>query len=378
MEMANKNILANWVRNTAEKLTHDDIGTGLETDSHFLPNFCETNMVIRVVVIAELLAIVISLVMSVPNLFFASYFEALLQISIFIQWIALSSALCLCLTRKYLRQLPNRRALLVAYLMLLCITWLVNEGAIWILWATDKIPSPRPIWYPHFQIQNLTVSAIINALMLGYFLAKQELKLRTISEAHAKMQALQSRIRPHFVFNSMNIIASLTRSNPTKAEAAIEDMSEIFRMMLNEDENVVPIKREIEVAKKYLALEELRLDNRLKVDWDIGKFPRKAVMPILTLQPLLENAIVQGIEPIPDGGTVNVRLWEENEKINIRISNPLPLYKPKKQQSNQEFAFANIRQRFTSYYGDKASLTTEKTDGRFIISVVLPMRGENP
>ena len=378
MEMANKNILADWLRNTAGKLAHDDIGTGVDTDSHFLPNFCHASMVIRVVVIAELLAIVISLVMTVPNLFFTSYFEALLQISIFVQWIGLASALCLCLARKYLRQLPNRRALLVAYLMLLCITWLVNEGAIWVLWATDKIPSPRPIWYPHFQIQNLTVSAIINALMLGYFLAKQELKLRTISEADAKMQALQSRIRPHFVFNSMNIIASLTRSDPGKAEAAIEDMSEIFRMMLNEDENVVPIKREIEVAKKYLALEELRLDSRLKVDWDIGKFPRKAVMPILTLQPLLENAIVQGIEPMPDGGTVNVRLWEDNQKINIRISNPLPPDKPIKQQDSRKFALDNIRQRFTSYYGDKASLTTEKTDGQFIISVVLPMRGENP
>lgn len=377
METTDKNSLLSWLRNAAKKFSLDAIDLKeLNRDDHFLPNFCEARMVVSVIIIAELLAVVISLIMTVPNLYFSNYFQALLQLSVFIQWIALSCAAGLCLARGYLRKLPNFHALVVAYLLLLLITWAVNEAAIWVLWGLDKVSSPRPLWYAQFHIQNLVISAIINALMLTYFLTKRELTLRTASEAQAKMQALQSRIRPHFVFNTMNIIASLTRSNPEQAENAIEDMSELFRMMLNEDETTVPVKREIEVAEKYLALEALRLENRLEVIWDIGKFPRKAVMPILTLQPLLENAIVQGIEPLANGGAVSIRLWEENERIHIRITNPFAQTRGKKNPEPWLETVENIRQRFNTYYGDTASVDTKKEDGHFHVCVSLPMRAE--
>lgn len=344
--------------------------------THFLPNFCETKMVLNVVVVAEMLALVISLVMPIPSIFFTNYFEALLQISLFIQWIALACAAGLCLARRYLIRLPDRTALVTAYLLLLLITFLVNECAVWILWALDTISTPRPEWYAHLHFQNLSVSAIVNALVLGYFLTKQELKQRTASEAQARMEALQSRIRPHFVFNAMNIIASLTRTDPAKAEQAIEDMSELFRMMLNDEENMVPVKREIEVAEKYVALEQLRLDNRLQVLWDIGKFPRKAIMPILTLQPLLEHAITQGIERLPGGGTVSVTLWEEDDTIRIRITHPLPNNKRKTTDHSLDAALDNIRQRFQTHYGERARLRSEQDDGRAIMSVVLPVRDD--
>ena len=159
------------------------------------------------------------------------------------------------------------------------------------------------------------------ALALRYLMARQQCA-GTLSEARAKMQALRARLRPHFLFNSMNIIASLTRSAPTKAEAAIEDMADLFRMMLGDDENLVPIKNEIVLAKKYLNLEALRLDSRLNVDWDIGKFPRKAIMPILTLQPLLENAIQHGIERCPWAEHQRAAV-EENDNI-ASVTNPIP------------------------------------------------------
>lgn len=378
METTNKNGVINWLKETFSHLENTGVDIkNLEGDSHFLPNFCEAKMVINVVVIAEMLAIVISLVMSVPNRFFANYFEAFLQISIFILWIALCCAAALCLARNYLSKQPNTRALVSAYLILLCVTWIVNEAAVWILWFADKIPSSRPEWYAHFHVQNLTISAIINALMLGYFLAKRELKLRTISEAEAKNQALQSRIRPHFVFNTMNIIASLTRSDPKKAETAIEDMSDLFRMMLNEDENIVPIKKELEVAKKYIALEELRLDNRLTLHWDIGKFPRNAVVPILVLQPLLENAITYGIEPSAKGGVINVKCWEEDQAIHISISNTLPKTRGRKSQvldENSNFTLSNIIQRLNFYYNNKAILKTTSENELFTVMLTLPVR----
>ncbi len=377
MDAVKKHNVAQKLRSLGRQIVAPNPNTKLDIQTqHFLPNFCEARMIFSVMAIAEMLALVISLVMPVPSIFFSNYFEALLQISIFIQWIALASAVGLCLARNYLTRLPNHMALITAYLMLLLITFIVNEFAVWVLWFAGKIASPRPAWYAHLHFQNITISAIINALVLGYFLTKQELKKRTASEAHARMQALQSRIRPHFVFNAMNIIASLTRSDPKKAETAIEDMSELFRMMLNEEETLVPVKKEIDVARKYLALEELRLDNRLQIIWDIGKFPRKAIMPILSLQPLLENAITYGIEPLPTGGAVSVALWEEDDIIRVRITHPLP--RPKKKDASHEIddALENIQQRFHTYYGDKARIRWERENERFIISVSLPVRDQ--
>ncbi len=342
----------------------------------FLPNFCTGEVVFNVIVVAEMLAIVINLV--IPRNFLSpTVLQDLLLISIFIQWVALAGTAVLCYTRKYLNRLPNLRALGAAYLLLLLTTFVVSECTVWLLWALGRLNTARPAWYADFHILNLTISAIINGLLLRLFLAKHELQNRTLSEARARLQALQSRIRPHFVFNSMNIIASLTRSAPEKAEAAIEDMADLFRMMLSQDEMLVPVKNEIDVAKKYLALEGLRLDNRLTVNWDLGKFPRKAVMPVLTLQPLLENAIRHGIEELPAGGAIETRLWEENDRIHIQVTNPLPKSKSKQAKSNPGQSLDNIRQRFQSHYGEQASLTSSEENGLFTVTVVLPIRGDN-
>jgi two-component system sensor histidine kinase AlgZ len=344
--------------------------------TEFLPNFCTGEVVFNVVVVAEMLAIVINLIIP-RNFLSATVLQDLLLISLFIQWVALAGTAVLCYTRKYLNRLPNLRALVMAYLLLLLTTFLVSECTVWLLWALGRIQTARPAWYADFHILNLTISAIINGLLLRLFLAKHELTQRTLSETRAKLQALQSRIRPHFVFNSLNIISSLVRSAPNKAETAIEDMADLFRMMLSQDEMLVPVKNEIDVARKYLALEALRLDNRLVVNWDIGKFPRKSVMPVLTLQPLLENAIRYGIEELPAGGVVDVRLWEENDRIYIRVANPLPKTKPKQTKSTPGQSLGNIRQRFQSHYGEQASLTSTEDDGQFIVTVVLPTRGDN-
>ena len=357
------------------KLPSTETVPGEKTE--FLPNFCTGEVVFNVVVVAEMLAIVINLI--IPRNFLApTALQDLLLISIFIQWVALAGTAGLCYTRRYLNRLPNLPALGLAYLLLLLTTFVVSECTVWLLWGIGRIQTARPAWYADFHILNLTISAIVNGLLLRLFLAKHELTQRTMSEARAKLQALQSRIRPHFVFNSLNIIASLTRSEPAKAEAAIENMADLFRMMLSQDENLVPVKNEIDVANKYLTLEALRLENRLTVNWDIGKFPRKAVMPVLTLQPLLENAIRHGIEDLATGGVVDVRLWEENDRIYIRVSNPLPKIRARTPKIMPGQSLDNIRQRFQSHYGEEASLNSVEEDGRFTVTVVLPTRGGNP
>jgi len=348
-----------------------------ETDeSHFLPNFCRGRAVFGIVVIAELLAVVITLI---TRRISVSLFQDLALISLFVQWIALASAAALCTARRFLNRLPNLRALGFAYLLLLAIELIVSEAAVWALWAAGSIASPRPDWYAYFHIQNFTVAAILEALALRYFLARHQLRQRSLSEARARLEVARARLRPHFLFNTMNIIASLIRSAPDKAESALEDMADLFRSMLGESENLVPVNNELAIARKYLDIETLRFDSRLQVDWDVGKFPRRAVMPILTLQPLLENAIQHGIEPNPAGGTIGVRLWEDGETLHIRVTNPLPRTRSKSPiAAHKERTLDNLRLRLESHYGRAAQLDIQEDRDRFTATVSIPTRGDHP
>ena len=347
-------------------------------ETHFLPNFCGGRAIGGIVLIAEILAIVITLV---TRRFFDNLFQDLLLVSLFVQWVALTGAATLCAARRFLNRLPNSRALGFAYLLLLGVELLVSEAAVWVLWLAGIAASPRPEWYAYFHIQNFTVAAIINALALRYFLARHQLRQRTLSEAHARIEVLRSRIRPHFLFNTMNIIASLIRSAPDKAETAVVDMADLFRTMLADNENLVPVSNEIAIAKKYLDIEALRLDNRLRVDWNVGKFPRKAVMPVLILQPLLENAIQHGIEPIPTGGLIAIRLWEDAGTIHITVTNPLPRPRGKSAASvapQPDQTLDNLRLRLESHYGNDSRFQITQEPERFSVAVEIPIRGGNP
>jgi two-component system sensor histidine kinase AlgZ len=340
-------------------------------DNGFLPDFCRGSAVFNAMALAELLAIVISIV---GQRFSGNIFKDLFLLSIYVQWIALGSAAAMCLSRKYLNRLPPLRAVLMAYLVLLCVAWAVGEITVWVMWAAGMIASPRPDWYLYFQVQNLTVCAIIDALALRYFLARHQLRQTAKAEAHARMEALKYRIRPHFLFNSMNIIASLTRRAPAKAEAAIEDMADVFRLMLDDTKNLVPLKSEIAVAKKYLTLEKLRLDDRLSVDWNVGRIPRTTKSPVLMLQLLLENAIYFGIEPTLEGGSVGIDIGVDGDTLTVSVSNPLPA---KRQEHNprDSTTLENIRQRLAAHYGDSAVLSAGEREGRFVVEIRIPAYG---
>ncbi len=344
-----------------------------DTSDIFLPNFCKGEMIVNVIVIAEMLALVITLVTRQLSI---SLFQDLFIISLFVQWIALTSIAALCFLKKYLNRLNRIQAIAVTYSLLLAITIIITEAYFWVLWLTGKLVVPHPEWHSTMHIQVFAISVVVNAVAFKYLLGVHELQTKTVSEERAKLSALQARIRPHFVFNSLNIIASLTRTAPEKAEEAIENMADLFRMMLGESENTVPLKKDIEVTNKYLAVEKMRLDERLTVEWDIGKFARRAAVPVLTLQPLLENAIRHGVEPNPTGGLINVRLWEENELINIEVCYSLPSRRSKREIDEERQGLEEVRLRLWHYYGETATLESSQTDSQFIVVAKLPLRGE--
>jgi len=336
----------------------------------FLPDFCHGRTLLRVVLLAEMLALVVTLV---TRRLSPSLFTDLFLISLFVQWIALASTALLCLARKRLAPLPPARALAAAFLLLLAVTVLISEATVWILWFAGRIPGPRPEWYAYFHVQNFTVAAVIDALALNYLLAMHRLRQRTQSEARARLQAVRARLRPHFLFNTLNIIASLTRTAPSRAEAAIEDMADLARLMLADDESLVPVRREIEVTRKYVDIERLRLEGRFDVEWDIGRLPRTAVIPILTLQPLLEYLVQTGIETRAQGGRIQLALWEEAGELRIRASGPdgAPV-------AADETSLNDLRTRLASHYNNVARMDIALKEGQRIVSVALPERGEQP
>lgn len=339
----------------------------------FLPDFCRGEMVINVVVLAEFLAIVATII--TPPLT-ASVFQDLFYISLFLQWIALTSIGVLCAARPYLNQLGERRALLMAYLLLLCATWLVSECVLWLMAAAGVIESARPPWYAYFHVQNLTVSAIINALALRYFVARHQLRQKTLAEERARATILKYRIRPHFLYNSMNIVAGLTRRAPVRAEAAIEDIADLFRLMLDDTKDLMPIQNEIKVARKYLKLEKLRLDDRLNANWQTESLSRTAKTPALMLQLLLENAIHHGVEPLPKGGKIDIRLWIDDGRLNISITSPYAELSEAARRDG-ETALDNIRLRLHDLYGDNADLKIERDDRSMAVHISHPAFGES-
>lgn len=342
-------------------------------DEGFLPNFCRGPIVLNVVLVAQFLAVAITAL--IPPLTERVFLDIFL-VSLFVQWIALASISVLCVAGPFLNSLPERRALLMAYLLLLCVAWLVGECALWLLSQYDIISSARPTWYAYFHIQNLTVSAIVNALVLRYLMARHELQLQTRSVERARAEILRQKIRPHFLFNSMNIIASLTRRSPARAESAIEDMSDLFRVMVDDDDDLSPIHNDIGIARKYLKLERLRLDRRLKVHWKAQGLPRSARTPVLTLQLLLEHVVHNVVEQMSDTGEIRVTVeFNDTKELVIELAAPYPEDTPP--DMIDAAGLENVRLRLHDHYGDRAVMTVDTGGGRILIRISHPAFGEN-
>lgn len=342
-------------------------------DDGFLPNFCRGPIVLNVILVAQFLAVAITAL--IPPLTERVFLDIFL-VSLFVQWIALTSICVLCLAGPFLNNLPERRALLMAYLLLLCVTWLVGECALWLLAQYEIISSARPTWYAYFHIQNLTVSAIINALVLRYLMARHQLQLQTRSVERARAEILRQKIRPHFLFNSMNIIASLTRRAPARAESAIEDMSDLFRVMVDDDDDLSPIHNDISIARKYLKLERLRLERRLKVSWKTQGLPRSARTPVLTLQLLLEHVVHNVVEQMSDTGEIRVTVeFHDNNELVIELAAPYPEDTPP--DMIDAAGLENVQLRLNDHYGDRAVMKVDTGGGRILIRISHPAFGEN-
>jgi two-component system sensor histidine kinase AlgZ len=248
------------------------------------------------------------------------------------------------------------------------------------LW-TARLGSPSAIlpdshW--RFVLPNILIATVVGALALRYFYVSQQWRRSVELEARARIHALQARIRPHFLFNSMNTIAALTRSNPAQAEEAIEDLADLFRVSLNDARAQITLEEEVEIARTYQRIEQLRLGDRLQVRWNVADLPPRSIVPSLLLQPLLENAIGHGIEPLPQGGIVDVRGRLDGATIVLEVTNPTPGRTQSPSRRGNRMALENIRQRMELAFPGRAAVQVDDAEGRYTVRLRFPRVVDGP
>ena len=233
---------------------------------------------------------------------------------------------------------------------------------------------------PFWPLANpITASALVALMIaLGYCLviqvsvASRRERMARRKNLSNRMKALQARIRPHFFFNTLNSVASLIRSDPESAEKAIEDLADVFRVVIKADKKLVSLAEEVEIAKQYMNIEKLRLGDRLDVEWHTTEDALNASIPSLTLQPLLENAVYHGIEPNMKGGTITIDCSCEDDRLYILISNPIAEIQQKRESGNK-IALKNIKERLRRQFDGDVRINIRNTLERFNVAIDTPL-----
>lgn len=338
-----------------------DVRVKRSSDGCFLPDFCRIGIVFAFVLLGELFSVVLVITKSGNS---QSFWDELALVSLFVQWVALTSAGLWCVGRSWLCQLHAPLAGLVSYVVALLVTGIATGL------AAKALHQPL-----HWQLfaQNLTIAAIVTAFVLRYFYLQHRWKERLRIEAEARLQALQSQIRPHFLFNSMNTIASLIRSEPELAERVLEDLADLFRACLTDSRVPSTLQDELMTCRQYLHIEGLRFGSRLNTEVDLDHLPGNALVPKFSLQPLVENAIYHGIEVAPEGGTVRIAGKRQGNQMSILIENSLPQCVCVRSRSGNQIARENVRQRLEAFFGPKTTMETSYHHGHHQITISFPL-----
>jgi two-component system sensor histidine kinase AlgZ len=284
----------------------------------------------------------------------------LLEISAALQPLLLAALATLFIAHRWLVRLPYRSGVIITFVLVLALATLLQVVATR-LFGPEAAPSLARLWF---------FSIVVTGVLLAYF----NLRGRALSPAitEARLQALQARIRPHFLFNSINAVLSLIRSNPQRAETALEDLADLFRVLMADNRQLVPLAGELALCRQYLALEQLRLGERLRLAWHVDKLPADALLPPLVLQPLLENAVYHGIEPAEEGGEISINIYRSGNQVHLVLGNPYDA--AGSHHSGNRMALSNIRERLALHFDAEAQLLIKTTDKQYQVHIVIPYR----
>ncbi|HEY5291696.1 MAG TPA: histidine kinase [Burkholderiales bacterium] len=325
--------------------------------SDSLPDFRNLGVTVRILLLGNIAGFAAALIQSRDVLQVVQQFTELAAV---LEPVLLLSLVSLYALSKWLSRLPYAWGIAIVLLLEEGLTALVlNAGMV-----SGEVTTPFGL------ARAWILCALLTAFLLAYFFWRR--RAYSPALADARLQALQARIRPHFLFNCINAVLSLIRSDPKRAEAALEDLAELYRALMQDNRRLSTLADELALCRQYLNLEQVRLGERLQVEWDIETMPGDALVPQLLLQPLLENAIYHGIEPGVEPGTVRIRIARDKNQVRLLLTNP---YHPDYQhRAGNRMALANIRERLALHFDVEASLETEVAGDKFEIRMVLPYR----
>jgi two-component system sensor histidine kinase AlgZ len=287
--------------------------------------------------------------------------------SAFLQPVLLTCLLLLYVLNNILGSFTYRQGTAGVLVTVAFISWVIARL------GDDLFASPPENGSFHV-LQLIALSMTVASLTLGYF----RLRAHSLSPAmaDARLKALQARIRPHFLFNSINAVLGIVRNNPKRAEAALEDMADLFRMAMSDDRELVTLKKEIELTMQYLALEQLRMGDRLKINWHLKEMPQDARIPPLILQPLLENAVYHGIEPLYEGGAIEIKIYLNGKELHLDVYNP---FQPDgKKHDGNKMAMVNIRERLSLLFDIEANYSVDAGLDYYRVHISIPYVREEP
>lgn len=341
-----------------------------------LPDFCAARAVLVMMLIVELTSLLLALSRQDGERAVLGFWPDLGRTSLFLVWIGLAAAGLLCAARRWLVQLTLPIASAATLLLMAALIAVVSEVAYQVGRSDLLGPAQMNALFPSehlpFLARNVGIGLIVTGLALRYFYVTHQWRSNVESHARSRVHALQARIRPHFLYNSMNTIAALTRSNPAQAEEAVQDLADLFRANLSEHRAQITLKEELEVARIYQRIEQLRMGDRLRVSWLVQDLPMRAMVPSLLVQPLLENAIGHGIENLPAGGEIVVEGSGADGMVTLAVRNPLPLDSAAVARAGHGLALANIRERLELMYGARAEVQSGRQGDEFVVRLRFP------
>jgi two-component system sensor histidine kinase AlgZ len=329
-----------------------------------LPDCCNLGILLRILVPLNLAAALLGAALATS---WADLGRRLLEIGAVLEPVALVSLVALCGTRKAVNGMPRRVQWMVGLAVPVLLTLVVC-----LLTGRLLVPDLAPAAFASWIAARCLIALALAALTIEFF------RLRALSFspslAEARLQALQARIRPHFLFNSLNTVLGLMRADPRRAENTLENLADLFRVFMRDTRELVPLDEEVVTCKQYLAIEQLRLGERLCVTWVLDQMPGDALLPGLLLQPLVENAVHHGIEPRSEPGEIRIVISRPGERVRVEILNPAEEQQPMRR--GNQMALSNIRERLMLLYDMEAELKTTEEDGQFRLLLELPYRKE--
>lgn len=350
-----------------QRASKTDAMASVREPAGILPDFCNGARVLRVLMVCEAVALVLAL----GGSFSAALWYRLFLLSVYLQWIGICSAAVLCLIRRHAGHWPTGWLVGLCYLALVAVTCAVTE----ITFAAGRYAGfgllLEDTGHWSFLLRSLGICAVVSALSLRYFWLRAGWQQNAEAQMRARLEALQARIEPHFLFNTLNSVAALIEVRPRDAEIALEDLSALLRSRLAADApDMTTLAEEMRLIDAYARIETLRLGQRLTMDREISDAAARCLLPALCLQPLVENAIGHGVARLAQGGTVTMRAWVQRNHLHVTVRNPVAAHAASAPGNRQ--ALANIERRLALRYDDTARLQFTHDDTWFTVEMILP------